>query len=84
MRLVKNEDTTYYYPAMAHFTAWKNDQPVAKDFTRYYCTMLMRDAYWLAKHREMDDAKKAVQEVLHLDPGNFEAQWFYKQISKGE
>ena len=84
LRLVKNEDTTYYHPAMAHFTAWKNDQPVAKDFTRYYCTMLMRDAYWLAKHREMDGAKKAVQEVLHHDPGNYEAQWFVTQISKGE
>ena len=46
--------------------------------------MLMRDAYWLAKHREMDGAKKAVQEVLHHDPGNYEAQWFVTQISKGE
>jgi hypothetical protein len=68
----------------AHFTPWKNEQPVAKDFTKYYCTMLLRDAFWLVQHGEKEGATKALQEVLHLDPGNFEAQWFVKQISKGE
>jgi len=82
LRLVQKEDTAYYRPAFTRFTAWKTDQPVAKDFTRYYCTMLLRDAYWLVKEGKTDSAKNVLADVLELDPGNYEAHWFGKQISK--
>jgi hypothetical protein len=82
LRLTQKEDTAYYRPAFTRFTDWKTEQPVAKDFTRYYCSMLLRDAYWLVKKGEIDSAKNVLAEVLYLDPGNFEASWFVKQISK--
>ena len=78
LRLTREEDTAYYRPAFTHFTAWKTDQPVAKDFTQYYCTMLLRDASWLVKNGDIESAKKVLDDVLYLDPGNFEANWFVK------
>jgi len=82
LRLTKMDDTTFYRPALAHFTAWKNDSPVSKDFTLYYRTMLLKDAYWLVKQGETDRAKKVLDDIFVLDPGNFEANWLVKQISK--
>jgi hypothetical protein len=82
LRLTKKEDTIRSRSAFVPFAAWKTDQPVAKDFMRYYCTMLLRNAYWLAKQGEMDSAKKIITEVLRLDPDNFDANWFVKQNGK--
>jgi hypothetical protein len=82
LRLTKKEDATCYRSAFALFSAWKPDQPVVKDFIRYYSAILMRNAYWLAKQGKMDSAKIALDEVLHLEPGNYEANWFVKKISK--
>jgi hypothetical protein len=82
LRLTKNEDPASYRSSIAPFAARKKDEPVVKDFTRYYCTMLLQDGSWLAKHGEMDGAKKVLDEVLRLDPGNFEAKWLVQQISK--
>jgi len=82
LRLAPKEDSSYYRPAFTRFIAWKTDQPVAKDFIRYYCTMLLRDAYWLAKEGKIDSAKNVLAEILELDPRNFEANRFSKQISK--
>ncbi|MGD0035950.1 MAG: DUF2723 domain-containing protein [Bacteroidota bacterium] len=75
LRLTKKEDTTYYRSAYVPFILWKTDLAVFQDFKRYYCTMLMHDVYWLAKQGEEDSAKKVLTEVLHLEPGNFEANW---------
>jgi hypothetical protein len=44
--------------------------------------MLLRDAYWLAKEGKIDSAKNVLAEILELDPRNFEANRFSKQISK--
>jgi hypothetical protein len=82
LRLTQKEDTAYYRPAFTRFTDWKTDQPVAKDFTRYYCTMLLQDASWLVKKGEIASAKNVLADVLYLDPGNIEAYWFVRQISK--
>lgn len=82
LRLTKKEDTTFYRSALVPFTVWETDQPVAKDFRRYYCTMLLRHVYWLAKHGEKDSAKKVLAEILNIEPGNIEANWFVKQIWK--
>jgi hypothetical protein len=82
LRLTKKEDTTCYRSAFAPFSTWKTNQVVTKDFTKYYSTILMRDAYWLAKHGKMDSAKIALADVLHLEPGIYEANWLVKQISK--
>jgi hypothetical protein len=82
LRLTKKEDTTYYRSAVAPFSEWKTDQPVAKDFARYYCTILMRDVYWLAKQGKMESAKIPLAEVLRLEPGNYEAKWFVSKYGK--
>jgi hypothetical protein len=82
LRLTQKEDTAYYRPAYTHFSTRKTDQPVTKDFTRYYCTMLLRDAYWLVKKGEMDSAKNVLADILFIDPGNYEANWFIEQIAK--
>jgi len=82
LRLVQKNDTAYYRPAFTRFTAWKTDQPVAKDFIRYYCTMLLRDAFWLVKEGKIDSTKNVLANVLELDPGNYEANWLGNQISK--
>jgi len=82
LRLTKKEDTTCYRSAFVPFTAWKTEQPVVKDFTRYYCMMLLRDVYWLSKQGEKDSAKKVLAEVLHLEPGNIEASWLLSNYGK--
>jgi hypothetical protein len=82
LRLSKNEDTSYYRPAVAQFSVRKPDLPVARDFARYYSMMLMRDVYWLAKQGNMESAKIALAEVLRLEPDNYEANWYVKQTAK--
>ncbi len=79
LRLTKVEDSVYYRPALAAFAEWNNDEPVVKDFTRYYCTMLLHDVYWLAKKGEKERAKNVLSELLHLEPDNYEANWLIKQ-----
>ncbi|MCX6120230.1 MAG: DUF2723 domain-containing protein [Ignavibacteriales bacterium] len=73
LRLTKKEDTNCYRSAFAPFITRKTYQPVVKDFTRYYSTILMRDVYWLAKQGKMDSVKIVLAEVLRLEPGNYEA-----------
>ena len=82
LRLTKKEDTTSYRSAFAHFAVRKTDLPVVIDFTHYYCAMLVRDGSWLMKLGDKDNAKKVFDEVLHLEPGNFEAKWLVKQLGK--
>lgn len=84
LRLTQKEDTTYYRSAYVPFTLWKTDLAVSQDFNRYYCTMLMRDVYWLVKQGQKDSAKKVLAEVLHTEPGNFEANWFVNQINNNK
>ena len=82
LRLTKKEDTICYRSALAPFISKKIYQPVEKDFTRYYSTILMRDVYWLAKQGKMDSVKIVLAEVLRLEPGNYEANWFVQQVGK--
>jgi hypothetical protein len=82
LRLTKKEDTTCYRSALAPFAVRKTDLPVVMDFTRYYCAMLVRDGSWLMKQGDKENAKKVINEVLHLEPGNFEAKWLDKQLGK--
>ena len=84
LRLTKKEDTSSYRPALASFSVWNATLPVAKDFTRYYCTILMRDVYWLAKQGEKDSAKVVLTEILHLEPDNYEAKWLAMQIKNNK
>ena len=84
LRLTKKEDTTCYRSAFTHFTPWNTDEPVVKDFTKYYCSMLLQDAYWLVKQGKRDSANIALDEILRLEPGNFEANWFVKQINNNK
>ncbi len=82
LRLTKKEDTTYYRPAYIPFVLQKTDMAVFQDFKRYYCTMLIYNAYWLAKEGEKDGAEKVLAEVLRLEPGQFEAKWLLSKYGK--
>jgi hypothetical protein len=82
LRLTQKQDTICYRSALAPFTARKTYQPVVNDFTRYYCTILMRDVNWLAEQDKMDSVKIVLAEILRLEPGNYEANWFVKQVGK--
>jgi hypothetical protein len=82
LRLAKTADSAYYRPATISLPSWKNNSPVTKDFTLYYSTILLKDAYWLIQKGEMDRARKILQEIFVLDPGNPEANWLVQQVSK--
>ncbi|RPI04437.1 MAG: DUF2723 domain-containing protein [Ignavibacteriae bacterium] len=83
LRLTKIEDSVEYRPAAFPFSAWKSELPVEKDFIRYYCTMLMFDAYWLGSQGGRDSAKAVLNEILRLEPGNFEAIGLFNSYGKG-
>ena len=82
LRLTKQDEKECYRTAVTPFSSWKTDQPVAKDFSRYYCTMLVQDASWLVKQGQADSAMIFLNTVLRIDPGNFTAKWLVSQISK--
>jgi hypothetical protein len=82
LRLTKDEDTTCYRTALAHFAIWDKKQPVAMDFEEYYISMLIHDADWLLRHKRVLEAKTVLTEALRLEPGHFTATWLMKQTAK--
>jgi hypothetical protein len=80
LRLSRKEDTTYYKTALAPFLIWEKKQPVERDFEQYHITILLREAEWLFKNGRVDEAKKALAEILCIEPGNVNAHWLMKRI----
>lgn len=80
LQLTKAEDTSKYWSAISAIGMLDRGNPVVKDFEQYYVLMLLRDAEWLLRHKEIEKAKQHLSEVLRIAPDNQLANWMLKQL----